>query len=64
MAQVPEVIFREHGTAGFRIATEDRELFVYAEAEVRASRWVEMLFLVHRLHTPPWAFTGDSQPMG
>ena len=42
-AQVPESVFAAHGAAGFKVATDDQEMFVYAESEELAGKWVEWL---------------------
>ena len=42
-SQVPESVFSTHKHAGFRIATEDKEFWVYADSEMEAKKWVNHL---------------------
>ena len=40
---MPESVFSTHKHAGFRIATEDKEFWVYADSEMEAKKWVNHL---------------------
>jgi len=42
-AQIPDNIYREHRSRGFKVVTEDREFMLYSDSEAITAKWVDLL---------------------